>query len=131
MTEFGEIEDPLEQFRKEWEAYRQERNIRLARFFRRVLAIFALLGVTVSITAYFTWQTSQDVKEGLCALRQDAERRVILGDQFLKENPNGIPGISVDSLRRSIKNSKETANSLAHLNCPAPELPTATPTETP
>lgn len=138
MTEINEIEDPWEQFRKEWEAYKLERNERLRRFFVRVLVIFAFLGVTVSVTAYFTWKTAQDSKDGLCAIRHDSERRVALGDQFLKENPNGIPGISVDSLRRSVNNAKETVASLSSLNCsPAkkklpPKLtPFVTPKERP
>lgn len=130
--EVGEIEDPVQKLRKEWEAYKQERNERLRRFFVRVLVIFAFLGATVSVTAFFTWKTAQESKEGLCAIRHDSERRVALGDQFLKENPNGIPGISVDSLRRSINNAKETVKSLASLDCdPPPKTSEPTPTLTP
>lgn len=131
MTEFEEIEDPWEQFRKEWEEYKIERNERLRRFFVRVLVIFAFLGLTVSATAYFTWRTAQDSKEGLCAIRQDSERRVTLGTQFLKENPNGIPGISIDSLRRSVNNAKETVTSLSSLDCPPTKKKASTPTLTP
>lgn len=131
MTEFNEIEDPWEEFRKEWEAYKLERNERLRRFFTRVLVIFAFLGLTVSVEAYFTWKTAQASKDGLCAIRQDSERRVTLGEQFLKNNPNGIPGISIDSLRRSVANAKETVESLSSLNCPPAKKSKATPTITP
>lgn len=132
MTEGKGLESPetLEKFREEWDAYRKERNERLHRFFVRVLVIFAVLGLTVSATAYFTYNTADESKEGLCALRNDAERRVILGDQFLKDNPNGIPGISIDSLRRSVRNSKETVKSLSSLSCPPAEIETPSPTAT-
>lgn len=130
MTEGKGLESPetLEKFREEWDAYRKERNERLHRFFVRVLVIFAVLGLTVSATAYFTYNTADESKDGLCALRADSERRVVLGEQFLKENPNGIPGISVDSLRRSINIAKQTTRSLASLNCPPSETPTPTAT---
>lgn len=127
MTE----ETDLAKFREEWEAYRKERNERLHRFFFRVLIIFAVLGITVSATAYFTWETAKESKDGLCAIRHDSERRVSLGEQFLKENPNGIPGISTDSLRRSVNNAKETVESLSSLHCSPAKTKTPTPTLTP
>lgn len=110
-----------ESFRREWEAYKAERNERLHRFFFRVMVIFAVLGVTVSATAYFTWNTAKGSKDGLCALRQDAERRVVLGDEFLKDHPEGFAGISAASLHRSIENSRETVDSLGHLDCAYPK----------
>lgn len=133
LGEVNETEDPLEQFRKEWDAYRKERNNRLHRFFVRVVAIFALLGLTVSATVYYVYVTSADNTEALCAIRHDAERRVAFGEEFLKENPNGIPGISADSLRRSTANSKQTVRSLSNLSCLSTEKPTSTefPTPTP
>lgn len=120
-----------ERFRKEWEAYRAERNIRLHRFFVKVMVIFAFLGLTVSATAYFTWKTAQESKDGLCAIRQDAERRVVLGEEFLKEHPQGFAGISPASLRRSIDNSKETVDSLSNLSCSETTSPTPKPSQTP
>lgn len=128
MTEGGF--DPAK-FREEWEEYKKERNERLHRFFFRVLVIFAVLGVTVSATAYFTWSTAKESKDGLCAIRQDAERRVVLGNEFLKDHPEGFAGISAASLRRSIQNSQETIDSLSNLDCAHAATPTPTPTKTP
>lgn len=119
MTE----EDIEQKFRKEWEKYKKERNERLHRFFVRVLVIFAILGFTVAGSVYYVYTTSGNNQDALCALRHDSERRVALGEEFLKENPNGIPGVSVDSLRRSINNAKETMRSLSSLNCPSGEKP--------
>jgi hypothetical protein len=112
-----ETEELEKKFRKEWEAYKKERNERLHRFFVRVLVIFAVLGLTVSATAYFTWHTAKESKDGLCALRQDAERRVTLGEEFVKDHPNGFAGISRASLEQSIRNAKQTTSSLSNLSC--------------
>jgi len=120
MTEELTTEQKL---RKEWEEYKQERNERLHSFFVRVMVIFALLGFTVAGSVYYVYTTSQTNQDALCAIRHDSERRVILGEEFLRENPNGIPGVSVESLRRSINNAKETVKSLSSLNCLPIESP--------
>lgn len=130
-AEFEEIKDPLEQFREEWEAYRKERNDKLHRFFFKVMVIFALLGVTVSATVIYVWITSENNRKALCAIRHDAERRYALGEQFLKDNPNGIAGISASQLRVSINNSKETADSLSIVHCASQPKVTPTPTTSP
>lgn len=111
-------EELARRFHQEFAAYRAERNRRLHRFMVKVIAIFALLGACVSVTAYYVYQISKDNQAGLCAIRHDSERRVALGDKFLKEHPNGFAGISVDSLKRSTNNAKETVRSLAELDCP-------------
>lgn len=130
MTE-EDNEESLANFRKEWEAYRTERNERLHRFFFRVMVIFAILGITVSAEAYFTWDTAKQSRDGLCAIRQDAERRVVLGKEFLKDNPQGISGISPAVLKRSIDTSQETIDSLSDLDCTHAKVPTPTATPTP
>lgn len=116
---------------REWEEFKKERNVRLHRFFVKVIVIFAILGLTVSATAYYTLNSAQDSKAGLCAIREDSEQRVHLGEEFLKENPKGIPGISAESLDRSIANSKQTLLSLSFLSCPPLDPPPPIPKESP
>lgn len=112
------IEETFEErLLREWEEFKKERNERLHRFFRKVLVIFAILGFTVAGSVYYVYTTSVTNKEALCSVRHDSERRVILAEAFLKENPNGIPGISIDSLRRSTNNAKQTVDSLSSLDC--------------
>lgn len=117
-TSKNEVHEELNQFRKEWEQYRHERNERLHNFFVKVIVIFALLGITVSVSAYFTFDTAQKNKTALCAMRNDAERRLDLGREFRMENPNGIPGISINAVRRSMNAARETIKSLESLDCP-------------
>lgn len=109
--------DPLETFRKEWEAYRAERNLRLRKFFIKVMVIFALLGVTMSATVAYVYYNAKLNTEALCSIRADAERRVALGDEFLDSHPNGTAEISAEVLQRSVDSSRSTVKSLSNLDC--------------
>lgn len=117
MTE----EEFEEKFRREWAAYKRERNERLHRFFVMILIVFALGGFTMAATVYYTYTTSQKNQTGLCAMRADAQERIDQSADFLKENPNGIPGISAEQLKRSTANSIRTRDALKDLDCPKAE----------
>lgn len=112
-----EEKDPLETLREEWRAYRAERNLRLRRFFVKVMVIFAILGITMSATVGYVYCNAQKNTDALCSIRHDSERRVKLGEDFLEKHPNGTADISADVLQRSVNSSKETARSLASLDC--------------
>lgn len=114
----SEAPNTMDQFRKEWDEYRKERNDRLHRLMVRILLIFAFGGITMSLTVAYVYYTSRENNDALCALRADSERRIQLGEEFLKEHPNGFAGISIDSLRRSTTNAKQTVASLSDLHCP-------------
>lgn len=124
MTE--EEFDPAK-FREEWDTYRKERNDRLHRFFVRVMIIFALLGFTVAGSVVYVYTTSENNKEALCAYQADLVQRVASGEQFLKDNPNGIPGISEQTIRASIDSLKQSLKSFAIVNCPESMPPESTP----
>jgi len=53
----------------------------------------------------------------LCALRHDLELRVEESVQFLEENPDGIPGISEETVAQSIANQRATIAALSGLSC--------------
>lgn len=131
------IEESFEQkLLREWEEFKQERNERLHRFVVKIVVIFALLGLTVAASVYYVYTTSNTNKDALCAMRYDAERRVELAEEFLRDNPDGIPGLSIDSLRRSTNNAKQTAKALSSIDCPPAEelldtLPSTSPKESP
>lgn len=62
----------------------------------------------------------QEAHESLCALHADLERRLVLGREFLADNPDGIPGITAATLRSSIKNQEATLDALSRLDCTTP-----------
>lgn len=105
-------------FREEWEKYKQERNERLHRFTVRALIILAVVGLTMAGTVGYVAWTTDNNREALCAVRADAENRVEQTKQFLEENPNGIPGISPEQLKRSTENSVRTAEAIQGVSCP-------------
>lgn len=113
-----EIERVERRFNLAFRAYREERNRRLRRFFIKVLVMFGLLGLTSAATAVYVWNIGQNNREGLCAIRADAQARIDQTDAFIKENPKGISGISVEQLERSKENSVRTRDALKDLNCP-------------
>jgi len=53
----------------------------------------------------------------LCVFVDDLERRVEISEQFLKDNPNGIPGISDETIQTSIDNQLRTIDTLSGLGC--------------
>lgn len=53
----------------------------------------------------------------LCALKEDLQRRVKTGRDFLAAHPNGIPGIPVKTIKDGITNQQRTIDSLRILKC--------------
>ena len=58
---------------------------------------------------------------GLCALRADIQRRYDAGVEFLRENPDGIPGLSPETLQRSLDGQRATLDALDVIDCPTGE----------
>jgi hypothetical protein len=68
-----------------------------------------------------TAQQGDQAHDAICDLRADLERRVETSREFLRENPQGIPGISRRVILTGIANQEETIDALADLDCtPAP-----------
>ena len=97
------------------------------------IAVIYLI-TTLVVTAVFifgAWQTLEnrelardgdEAHDALCVLKLDLERRVGTSRQFLKDNPQGIPGIPPQVIRNGIRNQQATIDSLDKLDCqPPPE----------
>ena len=56
-------------------------------------------------------------QRALCTFVADLQRRVDTARQFLREHPNGIPGISRAQLQLSIDNQQRTIKALDALEC--------------
>jgi CHASE1-domain containing sensor protein len=67
-------------------------------------------------------RTVDSTTTALCALVNDLETRIQTSRAFLKENPDGIPGITPKIIRDGIKNQQRTIDALAPLKCPPIEL---------
>ena len=100
------------------------RGLETATVLRKTLRLLViatvLLYLAVFGTGYYVYTIAQSNTKGLCALRTDAESRVDQSKQFLKEHPQGIPGISAEQLKRSTDNSKRTIAALESVRCPPP-----------
>lgn len=79
-----------------------------------------LLIVTALVlwATYATYQTAGESHRSLCAYRVDLQHRVDATVKFLAENPDGIPGVPIRTLRDSAANQQRTISTLHSLNCP-------------
>ena len=64
-----------------------------------------------------TSRNAEQTRGALCALRADLERRSVTSRAFLREHPNGIPGISAKVIRDGIRNQERTVRALAGIDC--------------
>lgn len=60
------------------------------------------------------------VRDAVCNLRDDQIRRVHNTEVFLREHPNGIPGISSELLRVDLRDRRRVVSALEPLKCPPP-----------
>lgn len=90
---------------------------RLRRITYRALIFFAItFVVTTAFVVQLIRQNSQ-ANAALCTFRGDLQQRAIGAQDFLREHPDGIPGISAKALRTSIDNQRRTVDALASLDC--------------
>jgi hypothetical protein len=95
------------------------------KWWRRALSTWIAVFTVVVI-----WQVEQNrehTKEGqqardaICALKGDLSRRITVSRQFLKERPNGIPGIPPATIKQSIDNQQQTLDALRPVKCSTEE----------
>jgi len=63
------------------------------------------------------YQTADQAHDAVCALRAERLKGVHSTQQFLREHPQGIPGISRADLLRSIQTQKQTVRAFRFADC--------------
>lgn len=100
----------------------------LRRLLMHLTIATAALYAVVIVLIMFVWidsgakrealQTQTDrTNHALCTLRNDLDRRTIASKEFLREHPEGLPGIPAAVIRTSIQNQEQTIRALATLKC--------------
>lgn len=116
----GGLVDEVRRLRETIETDRR-RNLRARAFAIAVTIVLVALVV-------FVWQDSSNKRaelariasstnHALCTLRGDLARRVQDSRTFLKEHPEGIPGIPAAAIKQGIDNQQQTIDALASLDC--------------
>ena len=82
-----------------------------------VMGVMVWQAVRVSQNAEELKTVATETHDSLCAFKADLDKRHTAGEQFLKQNPDGIPGISAVQIQQSLNNQQDTLNSLATLDC--------------
>lgn len=98
-----------------------------------------LTGLTVMLYAaamltMFLYVIPQQSKtnDALCTFRNDLQTRVVQTQEFLRDHPEGFPGVPSGTLQQSLAGQIRTVASLSALDCPPPpEPPSPTPTTGP
>lgn len=62
-------------------------------------------------------QLAEETNTALCKFRAGLENQVAGSEDFLKENPQGIPGLSAEAIQASIDRQRTTIKSLSDLDC--------------
>lgn len=84
---------------------------------RRLTVGLVLVYVGMAATAAWIYTNSKANTDALCALRGDLELRVARSQNFLRENPTGIPGITPNVILDGIDGQKRTIKALSGLSC--------------
>lgn len=87
---------------------------------KQVRILYIITFITLAIVAYSAYSArgeAAQTKKALCTFRLDLINRVSSGREFLREHPNGIPGISAAQITLSLKNQQLTIDSLDNLHC--------------
>ena len=83
------------------------------------LLVVATVVLFVGLGGGMAWTYSQanESQNALCALRGDLEKRVAGTQTYLAEHPEGFPGVSPATLRKSLKDQQRTIAALGDLPC--------------
>lgn len=79
----------------------------------------------------FVYSISETARSSLCALRADLETRTEDSKEFLKKNPEGIPGISRATIQQGIENQERTVEALSSLPCSSSSSDSSPPSSEP
>lgn len=80
------------------------------------------LWVAIFSVFAFVWNNrrateGQQARDALCVLKQDIISRHNAGVEFLKDNPDGTPGIPKSVILNSLKSQEATIDALRSLKC--------------
>lgn len=96
-------------------------DTKIARDVRRLLRVLVVLTAVLylALLGLFVWtrHDASATSHALCALRTDLQTRVQSSRDFLRSNPNGIPGIPVSVIQDSIVNQESSIRALSSLSC--------------
>lgn len=95
--------------------------------FRWLPKIVALLAVAVAVSTFLSWAALSKIStqahrntvaaSALCTLRHNLERRGQQGNDFLREHPNGLDGITRAVIVKSIRDTRASVRALNNLKC--------------
>jgi hypothetical protein len=80
---------------------------------RAMVASFVLIALLGGYVA----KGATETVDSLCALRTDLEVQVQASEDFLRDHPKGIPGITPGTIQLGIERQRHTITALSPLSC--------------
>jgi hypothetical protein len=88
------------------------------KWLRRATVVLYLAVIGVTGYGYVTLQNVvADNKQALCAFRDNIERAAEDSEEFLRENPDGIPGLTPKVIQAGIDRQGDALKALSGLDC--------------
>jgi hypothetical protein len=85
--------------------------------FRLLVGATCLLFLITILLGLYTLRLADRNTTVFCAQRDALDTQIESSVEFLKANPQGIPGISASVIKRGLKNSRRTRKTLNVLDC--------------
>jgi len=89
----------------------------LRRLVVATVVLYAALAIVVTVGYLNARSQRQDLTTALCRIRDDQERRITASEKFLRDNPEGIDGVTPALIRQSIREAQDAVDALAKLDC--------------
>ena len=92
-----------------------------------VLAMVVLLMIVILLFSFRISESAKKVEDAveattqtICALQDNARAQLIASNAFIEENPNGIPGIPITTIKQSRDRQRAFLNALMRggVDCP-------------
>lgn len=94
-------------------------GLRLIRIVLVCVAVGLVVNSAGGVLLYIQAQSqASQTTDALCALRRDMQVRVESSLTFLRDHPNGIPGINAQTIRTGVENQVRTIRALSSIDCP-------------
>lgn len=84
---------------------------------RRLVIATVVLFFLIIAGGVYTWAVSNQNKDALCAYRADLESRIKSSQDFLVKHPNGIPGVAVSDIQKSVDSQQHAVKAFKKINC--------------
>lgn len=106
----------MSSLRTGWDGVERKFTRWLFRYRWRIMTIWCLVfSLAVAYAVHenrVNADRGKEAADAICTLKADYRHRIQQGEDYLRENPHGFPGLTAVAIRSNIENQKRTLRSL-------------------